>query len=67
MYAGKVPGYIGAGECISCPTVEGYAAGGDNHVHPSHSPTFVHDVGVRKLSHEVASRPVLGGLLIHFT
>jgi hypothetical protein len=23
MYAGKVPRYIGAGECISCPTVDG--------------------------------------------
>jgi hypothetical protein len=35
MYAGKVPEYIGAGECISCPTVEGLVAGGDSPVRPS--------------------------------
>jgi hypothetical protein len=35
MYAGEVPGYIGVGECISCPTVEGWAAGGDIPVRPS--------------------------------
>jgi hypothetical protein len=23
MYAGEVPRFVGAGECISCPTVEG--------------------------------------------
>jgi hypothetical protein len=23
MYAGEMLGYVGAGECISCPTVEG--------------------------------------------
>jgi hypothetical protein len=23
MYAGEVPRYVGAGECISCPTIEG--------------------------------------------
>jgi hypothetical protein len=67
IYAGQVPGYIVAGECISCPTVEGYTACGDSPVHPWNSPTFGHGVGVRKLSHEVAGRLVLGGLPIHLT
>jgi hypothetical protein len=68
MYAGEVPGYIVAGDCISCPTVGGkqqvvtYSS-----VRPLNSSTFGHGVGVCKLSHEVAGRPVLGGLPIQLT
>jgi hypothetical protein len=41
--------------------------GGDSPVCPLNSPTFGHGVGVRKLSHEVAGRPGLGGLPIQLT
>jgi hypothetical protein len=64
---GEVPGYIVAGESISCPTVEGLAVGCDSPVYPLNSPMFGHGVGVRILSHEVAGRLVLGGLPIHLT
>ena len=34
MYAGEVPRYIAAGECISCPTVEVQEADGDSPIRP---------------------------------
>jgi hypothetical protein len=46
IYTGEVPGYIVTGECISWPTVEGLAAGGDNLVRTLNSPMFSHGVGV---------------------
>jgi hypothetical protein len=46
IYTGKVPGYIGVGDCISLSTVEGQAAGGDSPIRPLNSPMIVWGVGV---------------------
>jgi hypothetical protein len=48
IYAGKVPGYIVAGDCMPFPWSMGRWPGGDSPVHPLHSPTFDWVVGVHK-------------------
>jgi hypothetical protein len=48
IYAGKVPGYIVAGDCMPFPWSRGRREGGDSPVHPLHSPMFDWGVGVRK-------------------
>jgi hypothetical protein len=40
IYAGKVPGYIVAGDCLPFPWSRCRWAGGDSPVHPLHSPMF---------------------------
>jgi hypothetical protein len=48
IYAGKVPGYIVAGDCMPFPQSRGRCADGDSPVHPLHYPTFDWGVGVHK-------------------